>query len=119
MDTNTDKDVMTTDDDNKQQTKTTTQVKKKVPKSADYWDKLAKELDEEEDKVEDQDPNALFRQLYRNSDDDTRRAMMKSMVESNGTSLSMNWKEVGNKKVEPYKCDEDSDDDKDKDSDDK
>jgi suppressor of G2 allele of SKP1 len=33
-------------------------------------------------------------------DEDTRRAMMKSFVESNGTVLSTNWKEVGEKPVE-------------------
>jgi suppressor of G2 allele of SKP1 len=33
-------------------------------------------------------------------DEDTRRAMMKSFVESNGTVLSTNWKDVGAKKIE-------------------
>ncbi len=33
-------------------------------------------------------------------DEDTRRAMMKSFVESNGTVLSTNWKDVGQKTVE-------------------
>lgn len=33
-------------------------------------------------------------------DEDTRRAMMKSFVESNGTVLSTNWSEVGAKKID-------------------
>jgi hypothetical protein len=33
-------------------------------------------------------------------DEDTRRAMMKSFVESNGTVLSTNWQEVGAKRID-------------------
>jgi suppressor of G2 allele of SKP1 len=36
-----------------------------------------------------------LRQLYRDADDDTRRAMMKSMVESGGKYCNPNWDEVG------------------------
>lgn len=45
----------------------------------------------------------FFKQLYRNADPDTRRAMMKSYTESNGTALSTNWEEVSKKTfpVEP------------------
>lgn len=46
--------------------------------------------------------DGFFKKLYAGADDDTRRAMMKSFVESNGTSLSTNWSEVGKGKVEPY-----------------
>ncbi|KAL3469862.1 hypothetical protein BJX99DRAFT_264785 [Aspergillus californicus] len=46
--------------------------------------------------------DGFFKKLYAGADDDTRRAMMKSFVESNGTSLSTNWSEVGKGKVNPY-----------------
>jgi suppressor of G2 allele of SKP1 len=42
----------------------------------------------------------LFAPCVLQADEDTRRAMMKSFVESNGTVLSTNWKEVGAKPVE-------------------
>nr|KJB18798.1 hypothetical protein B456_003G069500 [Gossypium raimondii] len=44
--------------------------------------------------------NKFSRDIYQDADEDTRRAMQKSFVESNGTVLSTNWKEVGAKKVE-------------------
>ena len=54
--------------------------------------------DYEDDEV---DPaHGFFKKLYANADPDTRRAMMKSYQESNGTALSTNWAEVGKGKVE-------------------
>ena len=79
------------------------------------WDKVASDLtkpkksdgeknegSEDLDFSDDEgDPtNAFFKKLYKNSDPDTQRAMMKSFQESNGTALSTNWAEVGKKKVE-------------------
>ncbi|KAG0565195.1 hypothetical protein M758_8G166800 [Ceratodon purpureus] len=67
------------------------------------WDRLEAEAKKEEkdEKLEgDAALNKLFREIYSNADEDTRRAMNKSFVESNGTVLSTNWKDVGKKKIE-------------------
>ncbi|KAL5567872.1 hypothetical protein UlMin_024447 [Ulmus minor] len=67
------------------------------------WDKLEAEVkkQEKEEKLDgDAALNKFFREIYQDADEDTRRAMSKSFVESNGTVLSTNWKEVGSKKVE-------------------
>lgn len=50
----------------------------------------------QEDDFESGDPaQSFFKQLYANANPDTRRAMMKSYYESNGTALSTDWNEVG------------------------
>jgi len=69
------------------------------------WDKLAKEAAEQEDKdVETGGGDAalqqMFKKIYANANEDTKRAMMKSFQESNGTVLSTNWNEIGSKKTE-------------------
>ncbi|PWA80795.1 SGT1-like protein [Artemisia annua] len=67
------------------------------------WDKLEAQVKKEEkDEKLDGDAalNKFFRDIYKDADEDTRRAMRKSFVESNGTVLSTNWKEVGSKMVE-------------------
>lgn len=90
------------------------------------WDKLASELtskktkDKKEEKKAEEDGgesdggesvdsefggdavDGFFKKLYSGADPDTRRAMIKSYVESQGTSLSTNWSEVGSKKVEVH-----------------
>lgn len=77
------------------------------------WDSF-KDVDEEEEKQNKTSGNGtssegsiddFFKQLYANSDDDTRKAMMKSYQESGGTALSTNWEDVkkGKVKTEPPK----------------
>lgn len=44
--------------------------------------------------------DSFFKKLYANADPDTRRAMVKSFTESEGTALSTNWSEVQMGKVE-------------------
>ncbi len=82
------------------------------------WDKLADDLTKKPKKSDDKDGkdeddglgeleddggdpvNAFFKKLYAGADPDTRRAMMKSYQESNGTALSTNWSEVSKGPVE-------------------
>lgn len=68
------------------------------------WSKFAAKDDD--DNEDSEDPEAFFKKLYQNADDDARRAMMKSMLESNGTSLSTDWKDVGSREVKPFQEDE-------------
>jgi len=72
------------------------------------WDSVTNDiLKAEKEKSSNDDPNAggdaavngFFQTLYGDADEDTRRAMMKSYVESGGTTLSTNWDEVGKEKV--------------------
>jgi suppressor of G2 allele of SKP1 len=67
------------------------------------WDTVTNTiLKAEKDKTTSDDPNAggdgavnnFFQKLYSDADEDTRRAMMKSYMESGGTTLSTNWDEV-------------------------
>ncbi|KAF9979078.1 Protein SGT1 A [Actinomortierella ambigua] len=65
------------------------------------WDALDREAAKDEDKADgDKALNQLFSQIYKDADDDTKRAMMKSFTESNGTCLSTNWAEVSKGTVE-------------------
>ncbi|PVZ97421.1 hypothetical protein BB558_006584, partial [Smittium angustum] len=73
---------------------------------AKNWEALEKEIEKEDSvKETNSDISALFSKIYSDADDDTRRAMIKSYVESNGTALSTNWGEVGKGpvKVQPPK----------------
>jgi suppressor of G2 allele of SKP1 len=65
-------------------------------KKAINWAKF--KVDEEDDKSD--DPNAFFAQLFKDTDDDSRRAMMKSYTESNGTILTTSWDEAKKKHFE-------------------
>lgn len=72
------------------------------------WDKVSQAaLDAQKDKSSTEDPNVngdntlneFFQKLYKDADEDTRKAMMKSFQESGGTALSTNWDEVGKARV--------------------
>ena len=73
---------------------------KPAGRSPKNWDKIAKEIEEEEKNSEEGNVDDFFRKLYEGADPDARRAMVKSMQESGGTVLSTNWSEVGKNKVE-------------------
>jgi suppressor of G2 allele of SKP1 len=84
-------------------------------KGAKNWDAVAKDALKKEkkdtkegetaanddDDIDDEgDPlQGFFKKLYKDASPDTRRAMMKSYVESNGTALSTDWDDVGKKTV--------------------
>lgn len=54
-----------------------------APKEKKNWDKLEKQVIEDEEKAElegDAAVNRLFQKIYRDADDDVRRAMNKSYV---------------------------------------
>jgi len=69
------------------------------------WNKIDKEIEEDMQKNKEEYPegdpvNGMFQMLYKGSDENTRRAMMKSYQTSGGTVLSMNWDEVKQKDYE-------------------
>ncbi|XP_028329501.1 protein SGT1 homolog isoform X2 [Gouania willdenowi] len=73
-----------------------------VSQTTGKWDKMVVELKEEEknENLEgDAALNKLFQQIYSDGSDEVRRAMNKSFMESGGTVLSTNWKDVGKRKV--------------------
>lgn len=61
------------------------------------WEKTAD--DELKDYKEDDSAMGVFKDLYAQSDEETRRAMIKSYSESGGQVLSTNWGEVKKEKV--------------------
>lgn len=75
-------------------------VVKTIKPSSDQtrnWDKVVEDLTKDE---EDSDVNSLFKKIYSEGTDEVRKAMNKSFMESGGTVLSTNWKDVGHDKVD-------------------
>jgi suppressor of G2 allele of SKP1 len=73
------------------------------PRQRKNWESVTNDiLSKEKDKTSNEDPNAggdtalngFFQNLYKDADEDSQRAMMKSFIESGGTTLSTNWDEV-------------------------
>ncbi|KAJ2688490.1 Cochaperone protein [Coemansia spiralis] len=65
------------------------------------WDTIAANAEKETKlKPGEQSVNQLFQSIYKDADEETRRAMMKSYIESNGTALSTDWKTVSKGPVE-------------------
>lgn len=58
-------------------------------------DKAADDDDDESDPL-----HGFFKKIYKGADPDTKRAMMKSFTESQGTELSTDWTKVGKEKVD-------------------
>ncbi|KAI5461600.1 oxidosqualene:lanosterol cyclase [Mariannaea sp. PMI_226] len=65
---------------------------------AKNWDNIG--ADEDEDDNDSNDINLFFKKLYKGATPDQQRAMMKSFLESNGTTLSTDWNDVKDRTVE-------------------
>lgn len=76
-------------------TKPSADMKLQYPSSSKKsidWSKL--NLDDQDEEEGSGSADAFFQKLYEGADPDTKRAMMKSFIESNGTSLNTNWDDV-------------------------
>ena len=73
---------------------------KKKPKAEKSDGKDEEDDDEGIDEYEGNGENAFLQTIFKSSNPDAQRAMMKSYQESNGTVLSTDWSEVSKKKVE-------------------
>ncbi|KAF9761942.1 Protein SGT1 like protein [Nosema granulosis] len=78
----------------------------KVKPEYKFKKKEKKEYDfctEEDKNIVQEDAFSMISRIYDISDENVRRAMEKSFIESEGTVLSTDWEDVKNKKVEPKK----------------
>lgn len=74
----------------------------KKTKNKDWNGITTQILESDKEKTTEEDPNVggdstlngFFQKIFADSDEDTKRAMMKSYQESGGTHLSTNWGEV-------------------------
>ncbi|KAK4878112.1 hypothetical protein RN001_010618 [Aquatica leii] len=67
------------------------------------WTAIEREIKEQEAKekpIGEEALNKLFQDIYGKGDDNVKRAMNKSYMESGGTVLSTNWTEIGKDRVE-------------------
>lgn len=64
---------------------------------ANKWNLIEKQLTEEEkkDNTSEEALNKMFQEIYGKGSDEVKKAMNKSFLESGGTVLSTNWKDVG------------------------
>jgi suppressor of G2 allele of SKP1 len=62
------------------------------------WNAVERQIETE--KPDEKQLNEFFQDLFKDASDETKMAMKKSYIESNGTCLSTNWNEVSKKKVE-------------------
>lgn len=60
-----------------------------------------KSLQYVDNELEDKSIMGLLSQIYQSGDDDTKRAMNKSLEESSGTVLNINWADVCSRKIQP------------------
>ncbi|KII66808.1 Protein SGT1 A [Thelohanellus kitauei] len=65
------------------------------------WDRIVDDMLKESDQTVSPGILELFQDIYEKGDENVRKAMEKSFSESQGTVLSTNWNEVGQKCVEP------------------
>jgi len=82
----------------------TSQAQNRPYASTRDWDEIGRNLkkEEEEDNKEDKDGafGRFMQTMYKDADDETRRAMIKSYQTSGGTVLSCDWNEVAKKDYE-------------------
>jgi len=74
----------------------------KTRKGGKEWDKIDSFLENELEYLKvNQDAGDVFSMIYKDADENTKKAMNKSFQESGGTVLSTNWDEISKKKTEP------------------